>query len=336
MRASGDLDVSSPVERHTALCRVAITVNQMGSDGAIETYSTVTEAEVDLVLTTATLASSSFWTWLWARLSAEVAPQVFSVQRSASVAGGRETDVRILAGLKSQPFILEIEDKIDAAFTPHQPESYRDRIRQYRRSGVAENAFSLLVAPRTYLARVASEDRDCFDALVSLEEIRDLLQQDGRWGQALSLVLDRALTGSGRLGEADGELTERLRQYAAAATTFGLTPPKVNPRRSSTELWWDTDTTQLTSEENKYVALRALPDLGVTEIELYGLRASVDTDALSASLGPRRSFNCADEPERSAEKSCESTRPRITSRGPAHRHRSTLAVAAAPQRLVEP
>ena len=269
--------------------RFFATVPVMYNDLQLETYSTVTEAEIDMTIATALWASESVWAWIWKEISSTDLdpPRLISAQRSSSVAGGREADVRVLAGAASRPVIVEIEDKIDAAFTPGQAQAYADRVRSYRGQSNVEDAFAVLIAPSFYIDRLDADDASCFDATISLEAVRDKLAEESAWGHSISLVIQTAVSGGRHGGGEDGALTASLRLFAARASSVGLKPPVVNPRQSSTELWFGLDhLVQVNDDENKYAALRVLPDRGTVEIELYGLRDMLNTETLRQDLGP--------------------------------------------------
>ena len=102
-------------------------------------------------------------------------------------AGTRETDVEI----SWDGGALLIEDKIDAAFTSGQPESYRTEVDARRAGG--EDVRSVLVCPKRRRTQYELEAGGSFDCIVEIEELIGEAKADGdRFSQAAVMVLRAA------------------------------------------------------------------------------------------------------------------------------------------------
>ncbi len=163
-----------------------------------------------------------------------------SARRSVSVAGGREADIEVRFGDEQRPFVVEIEDKIDAEFTGGQPEAYAARVANRSSQSDVAGGAAVLLAPAGYVASLRDDQRDCFGALLSHEDLRDLLASEGPWGHALGLVLEHSIRQHRRSGSrtTDADFTAALRRFAAHAPGVGLPEPTVGDRSASTELWF--------------------------------------------------------------------------------------------------
>jgi hypothetical protein len=87
----------------------------------------------------------------------------------------RETDVlAIYVTNDGRRLALHIENKLaDGFFTPHQPESYQERLAQWRKRkklGMYEDATSVLVAPTVFYEKHLAAAR-LFESYVSHEDI---------------------------------------------------------------------------------------------------------------------------------------------------------------------
>jgi len=81
-----------------------------------------------------------------------------------------ETDVYALFSCGSRQGVLLIENKIDAAFQPRQPERYRERAALLAAPGKLELVFCVLVAPKSY-ADSTKAGVEHFNAVVFYEDI---------------------------------------------------------------------------------------------------------------------------------------------------------------------
>jgi len=81
-----------------------------------------------------------------------------------------ETDVFALFEIDGKRGVLLVENKIDAAFMPRQPERYRERAQLLVSAGKLDLAFCVLVAPRAY-SPPSGDGLQHFDAVISYEDI---------------------------------------------------------------------------------------------------------------------------------------------------------------------
>ena len=72
---------------------------------------------------------------------------------------------------------LLIENKIDAAFQPRQPERYRERAMILRAALKDSSALCVLVAPKHYV-HGGNPEFDNFDAIISYEEVAQAMRSD--------------------------------------------------------------------------------------------------------------------------------------------------------------
>lgn len=136
----------------------------------------VTERDMDLLLVEELSCSQAFVSWLAKNLSAHIGFGNFAVEQvhhsvCASGAGAGETDIEVIGRLSSGSTActvgMLIEDKIDATFTPLQPERYRLRAAELLRSARCGKAVTLLLSPAGYSASGVSG----FDARITYEEV---------------------------------------------------------------------------------------------------------------------------------------------------------------------
>ena len=103
---------------------------------------------------------------------------------------GRDTDVlAIFATANGRRLALHIENKLaGGAFTPLQPESYRERLVQWRmkpRLGMYVEATSVLVAPRAFYERNKAAAAH-FEAFVPYEAIAEYVPLFGPGGSSVA------------------------------------------------------------------------------------------------------------------------------------------------------
>lgn len=114
-------------------------------------------------------------------------PSEVQPDRSVSRPGGRETDVR----LTGDTGVLLVEDKIDAAFQPDQPLSYRQEADRLTGEGTETRA--VLVYPARHRSRLVAAGSELFHACVTVEDLVDCLDGIGELTLASRAVLRRAL-----------------------------------------------------------------------------------------------------------------------------------------------
>jgi hypothetical protein len=132
-----------------------------------------------------------------------------------------ETDLFAVFSLGNRSGVLLIENKIDAAFQPRQPERYRERAMSLASGVEFDRAYCVLVAPRGYFRSEAAEFAH-FDAIVFYEDIAAAMENEStpRSKHRATLLLravEQAQTAYVMVPVVDvGNLWERIYQIAKA------------------------------------------------------------------------------------------------------------------------
>jgi hypothetical protein len=161
---------------------------------AIGRFSVIREWDIDLLLLEELHCNADFVCWLYglvrSRVSRVALPQISNIQCLArhsvsySGDGSGESDLEavfsgVSKGARSHVLVL-IEDKIDATFTPYQPERYLKRCSALNSAGQYSAAITLLIAPEDYLSSAGSQ---CFDAILAYEQVMEQLGQVRQFGE---------------------------------------------------------------------------------------------------------------------------------------------------------
>jgi hypothetical protein len=204
----------------------------------LDTYASVRERDTDLVLVMALRASAEIQRIFLEAVGWTETP-LLNVSHSLSTRDGREVDVEAVFGDPNFRRILHIENKLDASFQQGQAASYAERIGELSLEKDVAAAASLLFCPSDYAAgRVHSED---FDALVTYEEVRDVLQTLGPWGREGALLVEHAILQHRRGGASSPDDPQRTRFFAdlaAAAALNGLPALPPTPRKAQAGFMW--------------------------------------------------------------------------------------------------
>jgi hypothetical protein len=136
---------------------------EMAGD-ARQTLGYVDESDLDLVLLLDARADGPLTAHLASRAGLVVSGAPAPVRSALRCNGDRETDVEI----RWNRSVLFVEDKIDASFTPGQPESYATEVAALRERGY--QAAAVLVCPERTLARYQRRAQDNF-VYVTCEEL---------------------------------------------------------------------------------------------------------------------------------------------------------------------
>jgi hypothetical protein len=88
-----------------------------------------------------------------------------------------ETDVLASFALGNRHGALFIENKIDAAFQPRQPERYRERAKAFAEINEDRLVFCVLIAPSHYV-QPGNESFGHFDAVITYEEVAKAIEHD--------------------------------------------------------------------------------------------------------------------------------------------------------------
>lgn len=147
----------------------------------------VAESDLDLILVLDAWSCGPLTRFLAERAGVRLGAPVTAARSTLRCAGQRETDVEI-----SWPRgALLVEDKVDAAFTPGQPGSYRVEVDARRRAG--EDVRSVLVCPRRRRTVLELEADGAFDAIVECEDLAEVAEASGdRAGAGAAIVLRAA------------------------------------------------------------------------------------------------------------------------------------------------
>ena len=208
------------------------------SSDELDTYAAVYERDVDLVLVGAARASRSFRAWL---LDAVGFPtlDLLRARHSWSTADDRESDVELRFGSEPESYVLQVENKLDAAFQPGQQAAYAERAARLAEDPTVVEARCALLAPEQY-ARVA--DSAAFDVVLTYEAVRDVLDGMGPFGRESALILEHAIQKHRRGGAQrpdDPARTEFFRAFSEAAAQAGLPLVPPRPRKANAGfLWW--------------------------------------------------------------------------------------------------
>lgn len=104
-----------------------------------------------------------------------------------------ETDILVSIEFGSKRGLLQIENKIDAAFQPTQPERHRERSIAAIAEGQYDEAFCALIAPKSYFYREREEFK-YFDTVISYEDIANAMAKaSGPRSQYRASLLLRAI-----------------------------------------------------------------------------------------------------------------------------------------------
>ena len=153
------------------------------------------------------------------------------------VDGTGETDLLARFLVDGKSGVLLIENKIDAAFQPTQPERYRARANEIATSGQA--AYCILIAPTRYMDGNAAAAH--FDACISYEDVAQAIgSQDTERAKHRAALLLRAVQqaqSSYIIIPAPEVTTMWQRIYKIAAMEFPLLGMKA-PTDKGQNSWW--------------------------------------------------------------------------------------------------
>lgn len=146
----------------------------------------VLECDLDLILMLDARTGGPLVRFIAERAGLMPSGDITASRSTLRYAGTRETDVEV----SWQGGTLLIEDKVDAAFTPGQPESYRVEVEALRdKKAIA----AVLVCPARRRTHYEVEAGDSFDCIVTCEELADVAEADGdRFSRAAAMLLRAA------------------------------------------------------------------------------------------------------------------------------------------------
>jgi len=126
----------------------------------------VCERDVDLLLLEEFVASPDFRSWFLSQIGVEQTAVLAEAHHSVTTANG-ESDLELTFQGSSGVVKILIENKVDAAFRPNQPERYTARASQYKDSGNFQEISTVVMAPDAYFGD--EPEAFGFDAKVSYE-----------------------------------------------------------------------------------------------------------------------------------------------------------------------
>jgi len=159
----------------------------------------VCERDIDLLLLEEFVASADFRSWFLSQIGVEETASLAAACRSVKTVSG-ESDLELaLQGSVGAVKVL-IENKVDAAFQPNQPQRYAERAREYRRSGKFREIVTVVMAPEVYFGEEAGSSG--FDAKVTYESALSWFSASDRKSDRTEykLALLRGAINRGRLG----------------------------------------------------------------------------------------------------------------------------------------
>lgn len=159
----------------------------------------VCERDIDLLLLEEFVASADFRSWFLTKIGADTSAELVDARRSVKTVNG-ESDLEITLQGPAGAVKVVIENKVDAAFQPNQPQRYIERAAEYKRSGKYQEVVTVIMAPDVYFG--AAEDNYEFDARVTYENVLNWFSAPERAGPRTDykLTVLRAAIDRGRSG----------------------------------------------------------------------------------------------------------------------------------------
>ncbi|MCL4774035.1 MAG: PD-(D/E)XK nuclease family protein [Burkholderiaceae bacterium] len=127
----------------------------------------VCERDIDLLLLEEFVASPTFRSWFLSQIGIEQTTDLTEAFRSVKTMNG-ESDLELTFHGSSELVKILIENKVDAAFQPNQPQRYAERAGRYRSLGTYREVLTVIMAPEVYFGDEGSAFG--FDARVTYED----------------------------------------------------------------------------------------------------------------------------------------------------------------------
>lgn len=159
----------------------------------------VCERDVDLLLLEEFVASADFRTWFLSQIGVEHTALLSEACRSVKTVNG-ESDVELTFVARTRTVKILIENKVDAAFQPNQPQRYLERASEYRRGDTSWEVVTVIMAPAVYFGNEPANFG--FDAKVTYEAVLAWFESANSLAarKAYKLALLRGAIDRGRLG----------------------------------------------------------------------------------------------------------------------------------------
>lgn len=219
-------------------------------------------------------------------LGLQAVPQISECGLSVVDATG-ETDVHAIFAMPGARGTILIENKIDAAFQPRQPERYRERAAALRAAS-NDFAFSVLIAPKRYV-RQGDPDVDHFDAIVSYEEVAEAIRGENtaraKHRAALLLRAVEHARGAYHLVPARevSALWERIYRIASSEfSVLAMRPPGEKGSQSAWVIFKGELPAKVTLD---WQIKRGTVDLSFWRTATYRPKNTIDLGGLSAAIG---------------------------------------------------
>lgn len=257
------------------------------NDGHLGTYGSICERDVDLALILALRADENVRAFV-AGAACVDDTQLVSIRHSVGTSDGREADLELRLGDPELPWLVEIENKLDAPFQPGQADAYRNRRQLAEEEGGLAGARSLLICPRGYASR---EEARLFDGVATYEGIRGLLQGRGGWADEVALILEHALQRYRRgpsSRDDDPQVTEFFATFTKRVASLGVPSVPIRGRKAGAGfLWWPWGPTlswpsRLQGPQQPCLCAKFVH--GNIDIELYDLLEWIDAEVLRTAL----------------------------------------------------
>lgn len=158
----------------------------------------VCERDIDLLLLEEFVASPGFRAWFLAQIGGDRKASLAEACRSVKTMNG-ESDLELTFDGSAGLVKILIENKVDAAFQPNQPQRYAERAEGYRDQAIYREVLTVLIAPEVYFGDESTAFG--FDAKVTYEEILGWYEQAQLGARKdYKLAMLRSAIDRGRLG----------------------------------------------------------------------------------------------------------------------------------------
>jgi len=128
----------------------------------------VCERDIDLLILEEFIASEGFRAWFLSQLGINEIVSLVDAARSVTTASG-ESDLEFTVKSSDGKIRILVENKVDAAFQPRQPERYAERAEDYLQNGGFAEVITVLVAPEVYFS--SDDDDGGFNYRINYEQL---------------------------------------------------------------------------------------------------------------------------------------------------------------------
>ena len=139
----------------------------------------VCERDIDLLLLEEFVATSEFRSWFLKQLELDQTASFLDISRSVFTKNG-ETDLDLSFQGKQGIIKILIENKVDAAFQPDQPERYTERSNDYRKNDNYQSVITVVIAPSVYFGNEIVNYK--FDYKITYESVLSWFKESSKLG----------------------------------------------------------------------------------------------------------------------------------------------------------